>query len=66
MKTKMFAMLAFVTTIGAATPFSAGAGGNPCTFCDAIYAECIANGGSRPECRQEYLECTYAFGCVIP
>jgi len=47
-------------------PFTAGAGGDPCAFCDAIYAECIANGGTRPACRQEYLECTYAFGCVIP
>ena len=66
MKTTLFAALAFAATTAAAMPFSAGAGGNPCVFCEAIYAECIANGGSRPECRQEYLECAYAFGCVIP
>lgn len=47
MKTKMFAVMAFLTTPGAAVPFTAGAGGDPCAFCDAIYAECIANGGTR-------------------
>ena len=65
MKKKTFAALAFLATL-AAVPFSAGAGGDPCAFCDAIYAECLANNGSRHDCRREYLECTYAFGCVIP
>ena len=66
MKTTLFAALAFATTLAAAMPFSAGAGGNPCAYCDAIFAECVANGGTRPACRQEYLQCTYDFGCVIP
>ena len=52
MKTKTFAALAFLATL-AAVPFSAGASGDPCAFCDAIYAECLANGGSRPDCRRE-------------
>ena len=52
MKKKTFAALAFLATL-AAVPFSAGASGDPCAFCDAIYAECLANGGSRPDCRRE-------------
>lgn len=66
MKTIKFAALAFLMTLGASVPFSADAGGDPCAFCDAIFAECRAAGGSLPDCRREYLECTYAFGCVIP
>ncbi len=67
MKTTTFAALASLAMIfGAAVPLTAGAGGDPCTYCDAVFAECLANGGTRPACRQEYLACTYDFGCVIP
>jgi hypothetical protein len=66
MKKQRLTGLAFLLTLTAALPYSAGAAGNACTFCDAIYAECRAAGNDRPTCWLEYLECTYAFDCVIP
>lgn len=67
MKTTTFAAIACLATmLGASIPLTADAGGDPCVYCDAVFAECLADGGTRPACRQDYLACTYAFGCVIP
>ena len=65
MKNKLVC-LAFLLTLSAAMPYSANAAGDPCSYCEAIRAECRAAGGSSAACQREYLDCVYAFGCVIP